>query len=286
MLQVASSDGVTVAVHHLAGASTSPPLLFSHATGFHARCYAPIAQRLADRFDVFGLDYRGHGATPAPPDWTVDWSRFGDDALCVTRALAPDGGLVAFGHSMGGSALLMAAHREPTLFDRLVLFEPIAHQPGRSHLSDVDMRALPIVTGALRRRRTFASRDDAAANFAAKPPLSLMVPAALRAYVEHGFRDVTGADGEPAVELCCSPELEAGIFLLGRDNDVWPLLHEIRTPCLVIGGRVEEMQPSAATEAIANELPGGRYVRLDHQSHFGPFSHPEEIADLVVRGAP
>ena len=285
-MHVASSDGVSVAVHHLGGADRAPPLLFSHATGFHARCYAPIAAQVGDRFHSVGLDFRGHGATAAPAAWPVDWSRFGDDALAAARAVAPDGGLVAFGHSMGGSALLMAAHREPGLFERLVLFEPIAHDPARPVLGATDMRELPIVAGARRRRRTFASRDDAYDNFRTKPPLSLMVPEALRNYVDHGLRDTVDADGVNAVELCCSPELEAGIFEGGRDNGVWELLDQIQTRCLVIGGHVEEMQPSAGTGAIAAELPNGSYLLCDHQTHFGPFSHPDEIAELIVHPTP
>ena len=126
MRHVESSDGVAVTVHSLAGSPDLPPLLISHATGFHAHCYRPIAHALADRFHCIGLDYRGHGETDAPPGWQVDWSRFGDDALAVARSIAPDGGLIGFGHSMGGSALIMAARRQPGLFERLVLFEPIA----------------------------------------------------------------------------------------------------------------------------------------------------------------
>ncbi|MFP5488904.1 MAG: serine aminopeptidase domain-containing protein, partial [Acidimicrobiia bacterium] len=91
MFRVPSSDGVDVAVHEFGGAADAPPLLLSHATGFHAHCFEPVAARLATRFRVDALDYRGHGLTPAPDGWQVDWSRFGDDALAVARHIAPDG---------------------------------------------------------------------------------------------------------------------------------------------------------------------------------------------------
>ena len=118
-----SSDHVSVAIHEFGG--TGRPLLLSHATGFHGYCYLPIADHLGDRFTSYALDYRGHGSTPRPDDWQVDWHRYGDDALAAARAIAPNGGLVAFGHSMGGAGLLMAAHRDPDLFDLIVAFEPI-----------------------------------------------------------------------------------------------------------------------------------------------------------------
>jgi pimeloyl-ACP methyl ester carboxylesterase len=275
-----SADGAELAVHDLGGATSAPPVLISHATGFHARCYTPVAHPLAERFHVRGVDHRGHGSSTVPPGWDVDWAQFGDDTVMVAEAIAPDGGLIGVGHSMGGASLLMAAHARPGLFDLLVLFEPIASPPISSDLAEVDMREIPIVQGALRRRATFPTKADALANYAAKPPLSLMVRESLENYVEYGFRDAI-VDGEHVVELCCPPWLEAEIFIGGRDNGVWDLLGEIGTRCIVVGGKVEERQPSANTEAIAEQLPNAKYVLQADQTHFGPFSHPAELAALV-----
>lgn len=284
MSTVPSSEGVQVARYRLAGSGDRQPLLIAHATGFHAHCYVPVANELADRFVCHALDFRGHGRTDVDPAWAVDWRSFGDDALAVARDVAPDGGLVGFGHSMGAAALLMAAHTDPGLFDRLVLFEPISHEATAPPLARTEMEALPIVRGARRRSARFASFDAAFANYSAKPPLSLMVPDALRNYVEHGFREVVDDSGGAGVELRCRPETEADIFVTGRDNGVWRLLPEILTPCVVVGGHVEEGQPSMQTEAIAGRLPNGRYLLLDDQTHFGPFSHPAVTARVIADG--
>lgn len=280
-MRVPSTGGVSVAVHDLGGTPDLPTLLVSHATGFHAYCYTSLASAVADRLHSVGLDYRGHGATDVDPRWRADWSKFGDDAVAVARAIATEGPVLGFGHSMGASALLMAAHRAPELFERLVLFEPISHEASSTTLSREEIREFPIVQGALRRRPNFPSFDAAYDNYRSKPPLSLMTPEALRNYVDHGFRPTDGADG-PMVELRCTPELEAEIFVTGRENGVWGLLPEIETPCVVISGRVEEAQPSAQTEAIANHLVNGTYVLLEHQTHFGPFTHPLELAELIA----
>lgn len=274
MFFVASSHGIRVAVHEFGGPADAPPLLLSHATGFHAHCYEPVAEVLSRHYRVFGLDYRGHGDTPAPSGWTVDWQRFGDDAVAVAESIAPHGGLVGVGHSMGGAALFMAAHRRPELFDHIVAFEPIAVP---DDAPEVDMDSLPIVVGARRRRRVFPSFEDAIENYRTKLPLSVMTPEVLRAYVEHGFRRI-----DDGVELICSADVEVGIFTSSRDNGVWQLLPGIRTPATVVSGFVEAHQPSERCAGIAARLPHSRSIVLDHQSHLGPFSHPTEFADLVI----
>ena len=266
---------VTGVLHELAGAAGLPRLLISHATGFHAHCYQPIADALGDRLQCYGLDYRGHGHNPSPAGWRVDWRWFGDEAAGTARLLAPDGGLVGFGHSMGGAALLMAAHRDPALFDRLVLFEPVVMEPPTS---PIDPDEVPLVVGARRRRRRFASTDEAYDNYTGKPPMSLMTPEALRAYVEWGFRRTASGD----VELRCDPEFESDTFAASWSNGVWELLPDVDVPTVVVSGAVVEAGPSSASSLIAGRLPHAELVVLEHQTHFGPFSHPDEVAALIA----
>ena len=272
---VPSTDGVRLAVHDLGG--SGPTLLFSHATGFHGRCYQPIASSLADRFHSVAFDYRGHGDT-LQPERPIDWNRYGDDATAMARALVGVGGgpVVAFGHSMGGACLLMAAHRDPSLFSRLVLFEPIVFP---ADFVRPQGEASPMVEAARRRRATFPSYDAALANFASKPPLNAFTPEALDAYVRFGFR--LGPDGQ--VHLKCPPEIEAGTFELGGQHDTWSLLPSIHTPVLVLAGRPEEPQPpSMIASEVAAQLPHGRFVGLDALDHFAPLTAPEIIADLIA----
>lgn len=271
-MRVPSSDGVQVAIHDLGG--TGRPLLFSHATGFHGHCYVPVAQALGARFHSFALDYRGHGETDAPPDWQVEWERYGDDALAAARAVAPDGGLLAFGHSMGGAGLLMAAHRAPELFDLIVAFEPIVFPPPDPTLPRPDSG---LVAGARRRRSRFDSVDQAIENYASKPPLGAFTPEALRWYVERG----TVADGD-GIRLRCDPEHEARTFESGGDHRTWSILPEITTPVVVVAGRVDGPGPGAIAEGIAQQLPNSRYLQLDELDHFGPMTHPDRTAALIA----
>ncbi len=278
---VPSSDGVEVAVHDLGG--HGPALLVSHATGFHGHCYEPVAHALAEHVHTVAFDYRGHGDT-AKPDGPIDWQGYGDDAEAVAAWLVDeqDGRPVdAFGHSMGGACLLMAAWRRPELFRRLVVFEPIVFpaggiRPAGEGGSDPELS--PMVVGARRRRATFSSYEAAIEHYAAKPPLNGFTPEALRAYVVHGF-----APDDDGVHLKCRPDTEAATFATGALHDTWERLPEIRTEVLVLAGRVEPMQPSMIAADVAERLPNGRYAQFDQLDHFGPMARPLLVADVVLQ---
>ena len=278
-MTVASTDGVEIAVHDLGG--NGPLLLVSHATGFHGRCYEPLAHALADQRHCVAFDYRGHGDTDRP-DGPVDWARYGDDAVAMARwAVEQNGGapVDGFGHSMGGACLLMAAQREPHLFRRLVVFEPIVFPPGGIRPADEggsNPEESPMVIGARRRRATFPSHQAAIDNFAAKPPLNGFTPEALRAYVVHGF-----APDDDGVHLKCRPDTEAETFATGHLHDTWEHLPTIATEVLVVCGAVQPMQPSTIAAGVAERLPNGRYLQLDQLDHFGPMVRPLLVADLV-----
>jgi pimeloyl-ACP methyl ester carboxylesterase len=269
---VPSTDGVRLAVHDLGG--VGPTLLLSHATGLHGRCFLPIADELAERFHSVAFDYRGHGDTPQP-EQPIDWLRYGDDATAMAAAL--DTPVAAFGHSMGGATLLMAAHRNPSLFSHLVIFEPIVMPPDMARPDDGVPS--PMVEGARRRRATFASYEAAIANYASKPPLNAFTPAALDAYVRFGFAE--GADGQ--VHLKCRPEIEAGTFEIGGKHETYSVLGEIDVPLLVLAGRADETQPPSLTsERVAEQLPNGTFVRLAELDHFGPMTRPDLVARQIA----
>lgn len=273
---VESSNGVRVVVYDeppTPGAGT--PILFSHATGFHGRVFAPMAADLAE-YSRTTFDYRGYGDTLAPANWPLSWDGFGDDALAVAHdVVARNDGqpLIGVGHSMGGAGLVMAALHKPQLFAALVIFEPIIFPPEvRTQASG----SSPLAAATRRRRRTFASHDDAVTNFAAKPPLSSLHPDALAAYVRHGFTQQN--DG---VHIKCEPEFEAQTYEMGARHDTWLQLGELRTPTWVMAGAHAEFSPAAIAPQIAARIPGCTFVRWADQGHFGPLDDPARFASFI-----
>ncbi|MDQ3294742.1 MAG: alpha/beta hydrolase [Actinomycetota bacterium] len=279
---VASTDGVQVAVHDLGGpdAATAPTLLLCHANGFNARAWTPLVTHLVDRFRCFAVDLRGHGEAVTPPDLSFEWAGFGDDVQAVLASSALPAGAVVHGvgHSLGGAALVMAAAAAPSQFRSLWLYEPIVHPPGALEVPD-GLTENPMAAAASRRRPDFDSVDAAVANYAAKPPLSTLDPAALRAYVEGGF--APRPDG--SITLRCRPEWEAAIFRMGVQHRAWDDVPQVTVPTAVVVGAEQQFGPSAFAPGVADRLPLGYLLRHPELGHFGPLEDPAGMAAEIVR---
>ena len=122
----------------------------------------PLAEALAPRFHSIAFDYRGHGDTPQPPNIEVDWNRYADDVEAVALSLTRP--LPAFGHSMGGACLLMAAHRHP----------------GCSRIGDLRASRVPTRGGTGRQRPIGARRGRSSAPVDASPRSIRLWPTLLR----------------------------------------------------------------------------------------------------------
>lgn len=272
---IPSLDGVIVAMHDFGGQGS--PVLLSHATGFHAHCWEPMAEILSANHHVMGFDHRGFGDAESVDPATIEWQQYGDDALAAARYLSAQHAgqpIIGVGHSMGGASLLMAALREPQLFSALFVFEPIVFPP----MPDGDDRVpSPLAGGARKRRSSFASFDAALENFTAKPPMASFHPQAREAYVRHGFKPT--AQGE--VELKCLPEHEARTYETGGTHSTWGDLSGISTRVWVLSGAPALFQPSSFAVKVAESIPGATYVQYDEMGHFGPLEHPAQIASLV-----
>lgn len=272
-MTVDGADGTQIALWHLGG--DGPPLLMAHATGFCAGVWLPMAEQLSSEFSCWALDMRGHGLSACPAD-RLGWDLMGDDLLRCAAAVAErsaPGPLVGVGHSMGGAAMILAAQKNPATFERLWVFEPIIFPPNMA-----EGGGNPLSEGALRRRATFESRDEAFTNFSAKRPLSALSSDALAAYVRYGF------SGDGPIALRCPPASEAQLYRNGVLHSAWAHLGETALPIQVAVGVDQAFTPAALAPVIAEALPGGSLAEFRHLGHFGPLEAPNECADSVLRG--
>jgi pimeloyl-ACP methyl ester carboxylesterase len=257
---VASENGVGVAVHDFGG--PGHPLVLVHGTGMCSRMWEPVVERLQARsVRPLAVDLRGHGAAHTPPEATFNEDRMVADLTAVCRVFELSGAWVA-AHSMGGATSLLTTAALPSAFAKLWVYEPIIFPRPEDATGPSAM-----VEATRRRRPSFPSRQAAMERYGSRPPLDELDPAALAAYVEHGFVDE--ADG--SVRLACSPENEARAFEQFL-ADGYRQLPKVVPPVLVAyGGKSEDLAGQWAPR-IADALPAGTAERFDGCGHFGPFA--------------
>lgn len=270
-VRLPSTNGVEIELHEFGG--DGPHLLIAHATGFCAGPYRPFAASLLERFRVSALDFRGHGRSGRPADGDFSWSGMVDDVLTVVDHLG--GPVFAFGHSMGGAALLGAERRRTGTLRAAYVFEPIVIP---DEFGEDAAGSSPLASSARRRRPTFDSRPEALARFAGRPPLGVFRADALWRYVEEGFAD----DEEGTVTLRCAPEDEAATFE-APNKPLTSHMADVDVPVtLAVGGRDPGPGPADFGRHALGRLPQGRLRSFAHLGHFGPFQDPDLVAEDLI----
>jgi pimeloyl-ACP methyl ester carboxylesterase len=208
-------------------------------------------------------------------DASFDWVGFATDVLTAVDALGLEHP-VGIGHSAGAAALLLAEESRRGTFSVLYCFEPAMFAPEAPPPSDVSGA---LAKGARQRREVFASRNEAYVNYGSKPPLNVLDPEALAAYVEFGFEDLPNG----TVRLRCRGEIEARTYESGVRNPAFPRLAEIVCPVVLACGNESEDFNPASLGLLAARLRRSRPEVLPDMGHFGPLQHPAAVAQSVIR---
>lgn len=275
------ANGIELQLYEWPGTGT--PVFLAHATGFHARCWDQVVERLEGRH-AFAIDMRGHGLSdkPEPP---YPWRNFGEDVAEVARQM----GLreaVGVGHSKGGFAVVHAAAIAPGTFRSLLLIDPVIMPRERY----TPMGAEGSEHFAARRRNAWSSPEEMYESFAKRPPFSGWDPAILRDYVTHGL--LPNPDGEGYV-LACPPRIEAAVYAGAGGGDgaeVYDAVEALDIPVRVVRAR-ERTSANAADMSASPTYPGlaahfkhGTDLPYPSLTHFIPMEAPDLVARLILEG--
>jgi pimeloyl-ACP methyl ester carboxylesterase len=265
-------DGLRIAALDWGG--DGPPLLLQHPNGFCAGIFDPLARALCGEFHPIAVDVRGHGASEAPADLaSCTFVHAARDVLAVLDSLGHTE-VVALGQSMGGAAVVLLDSLRPGTVRKALLCEAIAFEM----LPSGPLGPNPMAAAARKRRAVWPDRATVLESYAARPPLNVMEPAALAAYVEHGFSD--RADG--AVELACAPEVEARFFEAARDADgakfAFTHLPAMQVPVTVVSSTRTNLPEDIFVEQALRT--GGAHHQVEG-THFFVQEDTERAAALV-----
>ncbi|MDH4385801.1 MAG: alpha/beta hydrolase [Caulobacter sp.] len=263
-----AGDGV-MALIEMGPADRPVDLVFSHANGFNALTYrhllAPVA---AEGFRVVAIDQRGHGRSRLeadPRDGHGSWLGYQQDLIGFLETLDQPPRVLA-GHSMGGTAGLMAAGARPEMVRSLVLLDPVVLAEGMASEAGVTvMKNSPLAQGALRRRNAFASREAAVETYTGRGAFRTWPPEMLADYIADGL--TPGPDG--GLVLSCAPAWESANFA-AYDHNAWDGFFRSACPIRILKA---EIASTATIEARQDELVATGRVRIElipGTSHFLP----------------
>jgi len=247
-----------------------PTLLLLHGgPGFDHSIYKPAYSALADIAQIIYLDHRGNGRSEDGPRESWNLEQWGDDVRTFCDALGIANPIV-LGASFGGMVALAYATRYPDHPSKLVLISTEA--AGDSYLERrvalFERFGGPEV-GALARRR-FLDVDNRRDQAAVDAWRKLAFPVYTRTPRDPNIGSRTV--GKPEVELrwFARPDGESHTF------NMFPDLHRIRCPTLVLGGEDDPMHPIESQADISAALP----------AHLVQFERFANCGHAVVPDAP
>lgn len=257
-------------------------VIFSHANGFNARTYRSILAPLASSIRILALDLRGHGRTalPTPTAGRSTWNDIAEDLCAVLEAVDAQNVVLA-GHSMGGTASLLAASQVCGRIRRLILFEPVILSRDAAQKAQEGPVNSPLAEAARRRRTTFPNRDDALASYRGRGAFKSLTDEQLADYVADGFKERD--DG--AVELACSAEWEVSNFV-SHGHDTWGALLGGGPPVRII--QAEHGSTCAGLNAVLEQVLASGRVSIESSrgtTHLLPMERPDLVRKEITRAA-
>lgn len=256
-------------------------VLFLHANGFNAGTYRTILAPLGESLRVLAVDQRGHGRTTlsAIPFASNVWRGYSDDLLAVLDALGETPTILA-GHSMGGTACLLAAAERGDAARRLVMFDPVIITPERAALlGEEGMKTSPLALGAAKRRATFADREAAFQSYHGRGAFRSWSDDSLRDYLLDGLAE--GDDGQ--MHLTCAPAWEAANFATPSPDAVGGI-PRIKAPIRIL--KAEHASTAQFEVHEAGVLAAGATIEVvPGTSHFLPMERPELVREALLAAA-
>jgi pimeloyl-[acyl-carrier protein] methyl ester esterase len=249
---------------YIEGNGSGPDLVLLHGWGLNVRVWDGLVEELRDRFRLITVDLPGHGKSA----WSAGRGTPAEQAWFIHSSLASVSNRYSLlGWSLGAQIALDLAAAMPGQIDKLIL---VAATPRFTQSSDWPYGMEPAVVAkmATQLRQNYAGTVS---DF-----LELQVRGSAEAEdVLVQLRKALLVHGQAKPEA-----LEAGLNILAT-CDLRPTLPHVKVPTLVIAGQHDRITPPAASRALAEALPDGRYVEMRRAAHAPFLSHRKEFASLV-----
>ncbi|MGZ0151120.1 alpha/beta fold hydrolase [Kribbella sp. WER1] len=251
MEHVKSADGTAIAYDRV---GTGSPVILVGGALCDRNSHGPLAEALADEYDVVTYDRRGRGDSGDTAPYDVQ-REVEDIAALLT---ATGGPTAIYGHSSGAGLAAIAATELP--FRKIVLHEP-PYGPDGADASDDGAQVIESIRAGRNQEaverflRMTGLPQEVARQVAATPGLADLAPTLPHDFAVMGHGLDQGS-GTPVA-----------------------LLHKVTPDTLVLAGTATAPFMIDAAHRVADLLPNGSYADLPGQQHAVP---PEALAPVVA----
>lgn len=253
------------------------PLHFSHANAYPPGSYRALLTPFYDRHEVVASLHRPLWQPALAPGSLHSWSLLGEDVERVVDSLGRP--LVSIGHSMGASAVVMAAARRPELFRGLVLIEPVLVPRTYVFLlrlfGDLGAERVPLIRKTLQRTDRWDGPDQAFRHFRQKPVFRAIDDEVLWDYIEHG----TQQDASGATRLRYSKDWEAQCYK--RIYDLWSTISQLKLPILAIRGSHSDTLSASSWQRWQQINPHAQFLEVADSGHLLPLEQPALLGAAI-----
>jgi sigma-B regulation protein RsbQ len=250
---------------HVSGDPEAPAMVFAHGFGCDQNMWRFVAPEFEADHRVVLFDHVGAGGSDLSaydPERYGSLDGYADDIVELCHALDITNG-VFVGHSVSAMIGVLAARREPALFERLVLVGPSPryidddqYVGGFSH-DDIDELL-----------------DSLESNFLGWS--SAMAPAIM------GNPDRPELGEELTNSFCATdPEIAAQFARVTFLSDNRDDLAAVAVPALVLQTREDAIAPPQVGEYVHRQIPGSSFVLLDATGHCPNLSAPHATTEAI-----
>ena len=259
---------MAAAAHNVrvSGRPDGQPMVFAHGFGCDQNMWRHVAPRFEDDFKVVLFDHAGAGGSdPSSYDEKrhASLAGYAQDVLDICHELELRD-VVFVGHSVSSMIGVLAARREPELFDKLVLVGPSPR-----YIDDGDY------VGGFTEADITELLDSLDSNYLGWS--SAMAPVIMA-------NPDTPELAEELTESFCrtDPEIASRFAKVTFLSDNRRDLADVQTPTLILQCSNDVIAPVEVGEYVRDAMPNATMVMLAATGHCPNLSAPEQTTDAIA----